>query len=317
VARDPSIVVRFASNVRDFLKGTDQVEAALEDLADESGDLARDVERDAERMGRAYKDAARKADRAGDDLNNGFGRKARKVGADAGKETGNEFAANLGESLSSGNLEDLATDTAGGLVASFGPAGPVGIALAGLAAVAAIQFGKMKADAAKLKEQVDAVWGALWDEGRAAALAEAKKQVEQFFRDQGDQADDVVRSLNRAGIAYDDLVKAAQGDAAAIAKVETALKRVGSASSDTATALRGGLFGPIVGGNVSAELQNDARNLGKVEKGILALGKAWGDYETSYKRAREYQRRNPLPAARGTNAATADRYGFGQRGQRA
>lgn len=307
MARDPSIVVRFASNVRDFIKGTDQVEAALEDLADESGDLARDVERDADRMARAYKDAARKADRAGDQLERGFGRKARKVGADAGKETGTEFAQNLGESLSSGNLEDLATDTAGGLVASFGPAGPIGVALAGLAAVGALQFGKMKAEAAKLKEQVDAVWGALWDEGRKAALAEAKKQVEQFFRDQGEQADDVVRSLTNAGIAYEDLVKAAQGDPKALRKVEDALTRVEVAAQRVRTGRRPGA-GLTVG---QKEATEDARNLGKVETGILNLGKAWGEYENAYKRAREYQRRNPITVRPYSEAPGARTYGSG------
>lgn len=149
MARQPrDLVVRFLSDVRGFLSGTDKMEEALRDVARDEEKLADAGEDSARRIARAYDRAAdqvvrdqRKAHR---DVREGF--------ADTGREAGQEFTQNLGEAVSSGDLSGLLGDTAGGLAATFGASGKVGAAFAGLAVAASVAWAQIQADAEKTKQ---------------------------------------------------------------------------------------------------------------------------------------------------------------------
>lgn len=143
------VVVRFLADTRAFLTGTDKVEQAYEDMARDADKVADAGEDSARRLARAYDTAGDNIKREARDVD----RATRQGFGDAGREAGNEFASNLGEAVSSGDIGGLLSGTAGGLVSTFGAGGPIGLALGalagvGVAAFSAIQAGAEKANAA-------------------------------------------------------------------------------------------------------------------------------------------------------------------------
>jgi hypothetical protein len=198
MAGNPSIVVRIAANVREFLAGSEQVEDALDDLATESGDIARDVERDTDRMVDAFRDAGRKIDRATSDAS----RDVRSNLGDTGKEVGQEAIANVGEGIASGSadLTDTFLGTIGGL-ASVPVLAPF-VLVGGLVAGAVIGGMKKEAERAKAagaaafsayrdgiieqSEKDDVLVEALGVEDLQSAIGEVRKQADELgvpFRD--------------------------------------------------------------------------------------------------------------------------------------
>jgi len=139
MARPRDVVVRFLAETRDFLRGSQGVEDAYRDMA-------READRTADAGEDAARDTARAWDRAADSMKRDMrdaGRVTQQSAAEAGQEVGNEFAQNVGESISSGDIEGLLSGTVGGLAGTFGAAGPIGLALAGLGAAAVGVFGAM------------------------------------------------------------------------------------------------------------------------------------------------------------------------------
>jgi len=227
VAGNPTIVVRIASNVREFLKGTDQVERALDDLGDESGDLSREVERDTRRMEDAFRDAARSIDKSSKkaerSVREGFADPAVESGKEAGTEVGSEFASNLGESLASGDLTGLGRDTAAGLVSGFaGIGGTVGIGLAAVAASAAGLFAGITAKAEESKERVEGLFQSLIGGDAIASEALKESQALAYLESLGDGADQVLDAYERIGVSLPDVVAALSGDEAARARIAEA-----------------------------------------------------------------------------------------------
>jgi hypothetical protein len=224
MAGNPSITVRIAANVREFLKGTDQVEDALEDLAVESGDTARDVESDTERIERAFRDAARSvkvsSEKAGRDVREGFGDSAVDSARDAGRETGSEFAANLSESLASGDLSAIGKDTAAGLVAGFaGMGGLIGVALAGAAIPIAAFFGRVQKQAEDAKANIDAIFTALKESGGALTEAFRAQEFDRIWNADPSKWQSVSNAMQDAGISAGTIRDAVVGSAPAVEKV--------------------------------------------------------------------------------------------------
>lgn len=201
MARTPrDLVVRFVADVVPFLKRTDDVGRALNDTMRDLDDLADAGEDSARRLSRAY-------DRAGQDIRTGWKRDTSSLKTDAkdtGKEIGNEFASNLGESLASGDSSRIVQDSLGGLVSSLAFAGPLGAAVA---AGGAIALGLWNAFAAKTQEQQQAVLDA------AATLYEGMISQGADFAKQ--YADDVVRKFFDPSTA-DDIVTNARTAAEAL-----------------------------------------------------------------------------------------------------
>lgn len=155
------IVIDFLSNVRKFITGTDDVEAALKDVSDSLDDVAKDARSSADKMGKEYEGAARDIDQASERLERSFSQLADQArdqsrrGGDATRknysqamkfgaaEVRAELSQNMAETFSSfdGDLRSFADGiqgTFGGLVASIGPLlGPTGI-LAAVAGAAGI-----------------------------------------------------------------------------------------------------------------------------------------------------------------------------------
>lgn len=181
------IEISFLSNVRDFLRGAERSEDALDKVADSLDDVAKDGDQATDRLARGFKDIAddardstRDIDRVGDSLSDAA-RKGRAIDTDvrigtdgageAVREWGDEARANISETFSSfrGEATDLVQvvqDTFGGVIGALGPVGmAAGIAgAAGLGLMmGALEEGKEEAQ--EMRERVGELAGQLIEIG--------------------------------------------------------------------------------------------------------------------------------------------------------
>lgn len=125
------ISINFLADVRDFLRGTKNVEEELDDVADSLDDVARDGVKATEKLEDGFNDLRKKAKQAGDDIEKGIGdgtKRGAKQGETATEVYKKEAIANVSEVTSSftGSWEsaaDAVQGTLGGVVADLGPAG--------------------------------------------------------------------------------------------------------------------------------------------------------------------------------------------------
>jgi hypothetical protein len=125
------ISINFLADVKDFLRGTKNVEDELDDVADSLDDVAKDGDKATEKLEKSFKDLAKAAKASGDDIEKGIGQGTRRGTQEAEKATDvykKEAIANVSEVTSSftGSWEsaaDAVQGTLGGVVADLGPAG--------------------------------------------------------------------------------------------------------------------------------------------------------------------------------------------------
>lgn len=222
------ISIDFLANVTKFLRGTDDMERALEDVADSLDDAARDGDQATERLERSFKDLAdtaadssRKIDR---EMDQAGGQGLRRLG-DTSREVGDELKQNLGESLSSfrGDLADLpqiAQDTLGGLAGSGALGGIAGLAAtaagaAGLGLITgAIQAQQAAAEA--LREKFKEAYQQAAEDGRTF-LDEAQVQalaIETLFNPDARKA--AAEDAKAIGVDLLTIVRAQAGDQEAL-----------------------------------------------------------------------------------------------------
>jgi methyl-accepting chemotaxis protein len=201
VARDGSVLVKFLADTLGFRKGTDDMEQALDAAA-------KATEADTKHMAESFRKAGDKIDKETKDIEKGTKSNLK----DAGKETGAEFIANMGEGIGSGapNLQDTVLGTIGGIAPALGAAG-VGIAI-GATAILGIIDGmnkekeKVKQAAADLFESMrtgiidasareDLLQKALGVESMMDALAKVRGYAERL----GAPVKDVLAYLESAG----------------------------------------------------------------------------------------------------------------------
>lgn len=200
------IVINFLSDVRDFLRGTDDVEEALDDVADSLEEVAKDGDKAAEKLADSFKDNLKEASRAareagdgiGQDLNRGTKRAQEGLGElrDEANSTAKESAASFDGSAES--IIDSFQEIAANAFAGFGPAG----AIAGLAAAAgigvasaAILDAEEKARAAK--DRVGELGLAIIESGADVAGVNAFK----------DALEGIITNADDAAVKIDDLRK--------------------------------------------------------------------------------------------------------------
>lgn len=130
------IELNLVANVNDFLRGTERIEDALDDVADSLDDVRIDADKAGDKAVDSFRDMARAAKSAEGDIED-VGNKGFKGVGEKSAEFKREAAANFSEVTSSfdgsmSSIQDLAQGTFGGLAS--GIAGPLGIAF-GAAAV--------------------------------------------------------------------------------------------------------------------------------------------------------------------------------------
>lgn len=200
------IVINFLSDVRDFLRGTDDVEEALDDVVDSLETVAKEGDQAAEKLADSFKDNLKEASRAareagdgiGNDLNRGTKRAQEGLGElrDEANSTAKESAASFDGSAES--IVDSFQEIAANAFAGFGPAG----AIAGLAAAAgigvasaAILDAEEKAKAAK--DRVGELGLAIIESGADVAGVNAFK----------DALEGIITNADDAAVKVDDLRK--------------------------------------------------------------------------------------------------------------
>lgn len=207
MAKPRDVVVRFLADTRDFLRGTDNVERSFRDMARDADHVADEGEDSARRLARAY-------DRAGDQIRQDTRRTTSATTdayAEGGREAGAEFAQNIGESISSGDLSGTLSGTIGGLVGTFGQNGPIGLALAGLGAVAVGVFTSITAQAQKAQEAAQAAFDQLHDQtskeatlnailtDKFGSTLEGWEQIARYSEASGVSADVIAEALVKGG----------------------------------------------------------------------------------------------------------------------
>lgn len=201
------IKVPFIAEVSQFLRGTRNVEEALEDVGDSLDDFANDAERATERAERSFRDLQRAADKAGRDTTAAL-RKGSKSGiADAGRETGAEFTQNFAEGVKSGDPAGVIIETVANAGSLFGP---VGLAVAGAFGIGAALVGDIQAQTERLRAAGVTAWEALRDGILDAAeqkiqltsamgvdtLEEALDKIAQLAKDTGLNASDIAAYIS-------------------------------------------------------------------------------------------------------------------------
>jgi uncharacterized protein with PIN domain len=221
VAEKP-IRFEFVAEVAQYLRDTKKVAVSTEDIADallsvtnSSEDLERklsramrEVDKDVDTLQRSIRDLPKATKAAADAADKDFG----KIGddaRDAGREVGDEFRQNLGESLSSGSMEDLVSDTLGGIVGSM--KGPLGLAAAGVAGVGALIFNQLKKDwettATALKNtaqglvdmQIEVGRQLLYNTERQQVMSDLVKQDPEFWAKTREVAEQLGLTLQDVG----------------------------------------------------------------------------------------------------------------------
>jgi hypothetical protein len=174
------IRINFLSDVKDFLRGTKDVEKELEEVADSLDDVAKDGDKATEKLEKGFKEMAREASKAGKDAQDGLGKGfkgAAREGETAATTIKDEFKSNLSEVTSSfdGSVEsmgDLVQGTLGGLVSDLGPTGLV-LGAAGAAAVGLVikAFEDAGLSAEEFRAKVSELAGELIEAGEDGKLS--------------------------------------------------------------------------------------------------------------------------------------------------
>lgn len=221
------IVIEFAANVRDFLRGTRDVERATEDIADELKDAGRDAERFEREFQDSMRDAERAADKASRNIERDFDKVPDQMG-EIGKEGSQEFRQNLAEGLSSGNIEDVVQDTLGGLVS--GLSGVAAGAATVVAGVGLLVFKGIQEQAERVQALVDsAVAGidAMYDVAdQRWTQAKENQRVADFIEENKEAFAEMRPVIEELGFAYDEFVAAIAAGSGESDAYEATLRRI-------------------------------------------------------------------------------------------
>lgn len=209
------IVINFLSDVRDFLRGTGDVEEALDDVVDSLEDVSKEGDQAAEKLADSFKDNMKEVSRAAREAGDGIGSDLKKgtkkaeEGLDDLKENSKSNAKEVTASFD-GSVESI-VDGFQGLAAEafegFGPAGLIaGAALAAGIGLATAEFQKSEEAAQKAKERVADLGTAFIESGADIAQVEAFQEALKGIITNADDAAVKVDDLRKLTKKYGDQV---------------------------------------------------------------------------------------------------------------
>lgn len=230
------ISINFLADVRDFLKGTKNVEDELDDVADSLDDVAREGDQATEKLEDSFRDLAKATKKAGDDVGDNMrkGYKQAEEGADALKENAQSNAKEVTASFD-GSVESI-IDGFQGLASEafegFGPAGAVaGFALAAGIGIATAEFQKTEEAAKAAKERIGELGIAFIESGADVAQVEAFQEALKGIVTNADDASAKIDDLRKfadkyaqTGVKVEELAMAYAGNADAIKSVNEKLQ---------------------------------------------------------------------------------------------
>ena len=220
------ISINFLADVRDFLKGTKNVEDELDDVADSLDDVAREGDQATEKLEDSFRELAKAAKKSGDDVGDGMkkGFKKAEEGSDALKENAQSNAKEVTASFD-GSVESI-IDGFQGLASEafegFGAAGAIaGFALAAGIGIATAEFQKNEEAAQKAKERIAELGQAMIDAGAGGekpleAVVESLQAIVTNSDDAVKKFQDISRAAKFVGNDAEDLALAYAGQADAL-----------------------------------------------------------------------------------------------------
>lgn len=312
-----AIKIDFLSNVRQFLRGTDDAEDALDDVADSLDDMAdaakkggRDAERSVEKLDDSFRDAARRAKDlgksgkdAGRDVKHGM--KNAEDGVEEFKDEANSTAREAAASFdgSAESIADVFQEVAANAFTGFGPAG----AIAGLAAAAGIGLAVSGFTATNEASEESRNRVADWAQAYIDAGGDASEALASVARvsaiytdpDLYTKAQDNARNW---GVSVSTAVNAMAGDMTALGVVSESTKR---RQDEWAEALQDGVTGSASSWDKS-NLTDKQRELGQqVAAGRDALEQLNGEMAAGASIAYQ-QSRSLFDLAKNTGTATGE-----------
>lgn len=220
------ISINFLADVRDFLKGTKNVEDELDDVADSLDDVAREGDQATEKLEDGFRDLAKATKKAGDDVGDNMrkGFKQAEEGAENFKEEANSTAKEAAASFdgSAESIIDAFQEVAANAFEGFGPAGAVaGLALAAGIGIATAEFQKNEEAAQKAKERIAELGQAMIDAGAGGekplqAVVESLQAIVTNSDDAVKKFSDIERASKFVGNSAEDLALAYAGQADAL-----------------------------------------------------------------------------------------------------
>jgi hypothetical protein len=223
------IIISSDLDAKGFLKGTKNMEKALEDVSKDLDKTGKDGVKDVDKLEKSFVEAAKSAKDSGRTIEKSLSegtKKGAKEAEDATEVYKKEAIANVSEVTSSftGSWEsaaDAIQGTLGGVVADLGPIG----AAAGAAGAIGIglltaQLVKAEEDAAKAKERVRQLGLAIIDSGESiATLEEINENIKLIVSDADDapkKFKDIQKEAQYTGLDVNKLAAAYAGSADAL-----------------------------------------------------------------------------------------------------
>ena len=224
------IVINFISDIRRFLKGTDDIGQALDEVSDSLDDVAREGEGATEQLERSFKDLTKVIDTETDDAARKMARNIDR-GTDAAKrdldELRQESRQNFAETFSSfdGSMESLLDGiqgTLGGVTAGLGSIPAFAAAAVGAAGLGLVtgELVRQQEEANKLRENLANAYRQAAEEGRdyldtAQIIAEATDIL--LNPDRRGELDRYKSEAERIGVDINTYIQARAGDLDALA----------------------------------------------------------------------------------------------------
>lgn len=293
------IVINFLSDVRDFLRGTGDVEEALDDVVDSLEDVSKEGDQAAEKLADSFKDNMKEVSRAAREAGDGIGTDMRKgtKRAEEGMQnfreeansTAKESAASFDGSAESiiDSFQEIAANAFGG----FGAAAQIaGLAAAAGIGIASASILNAEEEAQKATDRVGELGQAMIDAGAAGerplqTVVDSLTEIVSNGDDAVKKFKDISRAAQFVGTDAEDMALAYAGQADAldgqldilddlIAKEEEVLD---------VQAKNGSRFGAIQEGKVNTlkqqqeelqKVQEETEAAAAIEEAYLAAGGA-------------------------------------------
>ena len=205
------ISINFLADVKDFLRGTKNVEDSLDDVADSLDDVVKEGEQATGKLEDSFRDLAKATKKSGDDVGDNLNRGFKKAedGAQNFKEEANSTAKESAASFdgSAQSIVDSFQEIAANAFEGFGPAGAVaGLALAAGIGIATAEFQKSEEAAKAAKVRVSELGKAFIESGADVAQVEAFQSALEGIVSNADDATVKVDDLRKMTKKYGDAV---------------------------------------------------------------------------------------------------------------
>jgi hypothetical protein len=235
--------------VRGFLKGTKDMEEALQDVSDELEDTAKEGDKGLEKLSDKLAEAAKAAKKAGDDIEKSVGGGTKRGAAqavDATETVQKEAVANLSETVSSfdGTVSSFAgaiQGTLGGIIQDLSGMG-LALGVAGAVGVGYLikEFEKAEIDAERMKERIGLMAEQLIETGDVSLsfVIDQMKQLASETEDGVTNLSDLAQIANAAEESLGALATAYAGDAKGLKQLVEQKKAQLKVEKDTAEALK-------------------------------------------------------------------------------